>query len=116
MASWFKDFDRAFDEFFEDALLARWRRTADWQDAMVRDCGSHYEIKLAAAGAEPEGLSVELIGSEVMVRDHDGRAIGRFAFATPIDATAVRARWSDGELLIAVPKRQSRRVPVEKSR
>lgn len=116
MASWFKDFERAFDEFFEDALLARWRRTADWQDAMVRDCGRHYEIELGAAGVEPEGLSVEVIGSEVMVRDRDGRAIGRFAFAAPIDADAVSARWSDSVLLIAVPKRPSRRVPVEKSR
>ncbi|HTW88679.1 MAG TPA: Hsp20/alpha crystallin family protein [Candidatus Binataceae bacterium] len=116
MASWFKDFDRVFDAFFEDALLSRWRRTVDWQDAMVRDCGSYYEIKLAAVGVEPERLNVELTGSEVMVRDHDGRTLGRFAFATPIDAAAVRARWADGTLLITVPKRQSRRVPVEKSR
>ena len=116
MASWFKDFERAFDEFFEDALLARWRSTANWQDAVVRDCGQHYEIELAVAGIEPEGLSVEVIGYEVIVHYRDRQPIGRFAFAAPIDAEAVSARWSDSVLLIAVPKRQSRRVPVEKSR
>jgi HSP20 family molecular chaperone IbpA len=116
MASWFKDFERAFDEFFEDALLARWRRVSDWQDAVVRDCGRHYEIELATAGVEPEQLSVEVVGYEVTVQDREGRAIGRFAFAAPIDADAISARWSAGVLLIVVPKRLSRRVPVEKSR
>jgi HSP20 family molecular chaperone IbpA len=116
MAGWLKDFERAFDEFFDDALPARWRRAGDWQDAVVRDCGRHYEIELAANGVEPEGLSVEVVGYEVMVRDRNGQAIGRFAFPAPIDADAVRARWSNGVLLIAVPKRLSRRVPVERPR
>ena len=116
MASWLKNFERAFDELFEEALPARWRRAADWQDPIVRDCGPHYEIVLAAAGVEPEGLNVEVVGYEVMVRDRDGQPIGRFAFAAPIDAEAVSARWSEGVLIVAVPKRQRRRVPVEKSR
>ncbi len=116
MTSWFKDFERLFDELFEESLPARWRRTAGWQDAVVRDCGRHYEIELATVGVEPEGLSVEVVGNEVLVRDRDGQPIGRFGFPAPIDAEAVSARWSDGVLRLAVPKRPSRRVPVEKVR
>jgi HSP20 family molecular chaperone IbpA len=116
MASWFKDFERLFDELFEESLPARWRRAAGWQDTVVRDCGAHYEIELATGRVDPESLDVEVLGNELLVRDRSGQPIGRFGFPAPIDAEAVSANWSAGVLRMAVPKRQSRRVPVEKVR
>ena len=113
MAIWFKDFERAFDEFFEDALLSRWRRAADWRDALVRDCGDRFELELSV-GVEPQGLEVEVIGNEIVVRHRGGKLDGRFRFPASIDSDAVRARWSEGMLQIIAPKRRSRRVPVEK--
>jgi len=115
MANWSKNFERVFDQLFEEALPAHWRRAAGWQDAVVRDCGRHYEIEVAAAGVDPDELSVEVMGGEVIVR-HGGKVIGRFGFPVPIDPGAVSARWSDGVLRIAAPKHPSRLVPVEKIR
>jgi HSP20 family molecular chaperone IbpA len=113
MAIWFKDFERVFDEFFEDALLSRWRGAAAGHDAIVRDCGDRYELELNV-GVEPEGLEVEVIGNEIVVRRPRGQLDGRFRFSSLIDADAVQARWSKGLLQIIAPKRKSRRVPVEK--
>ncbi len=116
MASWSKDFERLFERMFEEALPVSWRTARPSRDSPIRDCGAHYEIALVAQGARPEDLNVEAQDAEVVVRYREEQTLARFRFPGPIDPEAVRARWSDGVLLITALKRQSRRVPVEKIR
>ncbi|MGH7906641.1 MAG: Hsp20/alpha crystallin family protein, partial [Candidatus Binataceae bacterium] len=111
---WFKDIERAIDEFFDDVLVARWRSMAEPQDAVVRDFGDRYEIELEASGLDPSHLDIEVVGHVLSIRHRGGALEGAFTFAAPIDADAVKAQWNDGLLLILVPKLKGRRVPVEK--
>jgi len=115
MAFWLKDFERAIDEFFDDVLISRWRKGAGLPDSNLRDCGGHYEIEMATGGIEPADLDIEIAGNQLTVRDKAGTIEGIFTVPTPIDAERAHARWNGGLLIIVVPKRARRRIPLEKS-
>lgn len=110
----FEDFDRVFDQLFEELLIDRWRvstRRIPGEHAIVMDCGNHYEVQISTAGLDPQQLGMEVDENRLTV--HGTTAGGSksehsFTFADPVDRDAVTVRWSDHVLFILLPKRKKR--------
>lgn len=116
-----KDFDKAFDEFFDELLIDRWKcgTSADqFERAEVVDNQDHYQVRLAATGIDPAELQVEVLGQGLAVRvpgQLGGMLENRFSFTESIDGEASTAKWSDGTLTIILPKKKGRRISLKKS-
>jgi HSP20 family molecular chaperone IbpA len=111
------DFERAFDEFFDEMLISRWRRAADSGDlehSQVIEGPEHYEMRIAVPNADPNLIEVEVSGQRLLVRapGPDGTFERSYSFAVPIEDAAVQARWSDHTLVIVVPKQKPKRIKV----
>jgi HSP20 family molecular chaperone IbpA len=116
-----RDFDKAFDEFFDELLIDRWKcgtAANQFERAEVIDNQDHYQVRLAAAGIDPAELQVEVLGQGLAVRV-PGRLGGmlenRFSFTESIDGEASTAKWSDGTLTIILPKKKGRRISLKES-
>ncbi len=113
----FGDFARAVDELFEDLLITRWRenRRRTLERPRVSDHGSHYEVKVATAGADPNAMEVEVSDLRLVVRfpGPAGVVENTVNFAQPVECEAVSAKWNSGVLSIVLPKKRGRRVTVE---
>ncbi len=112
------DFERALDEFFDEILISRWRKTAEqsgFERTQVLDRADHYEVRVAVPGAEPGRIEVELSGQRLRVRASGGTRAAfenSYAFTAPIDADRVSARCASGMLLITLPKQKPKRIKV----
>jgi HSP20 family molecular chaperone IbpA len=111
MPIWLKDFERAFDELFDDMLISRWGAASRG----VTDRGDRYEIRLAASGIDPAELEIEVEGNQLRIGHRRGLVSGTYRFVAAIDAEGTKARWEEGYLFIVAPKRGRRQVPVEKA-
>lgn len=115
------DFERAFDEFFDELLIDRWRcgtPAVEFERAQVIDHRDHYEVRVAAVGVDPATIEVEISGQRLAVLVPEklgGRAASSFTFSDSIDSEASTAKWSDGTLVITLPKRKSRRIALKAS-
>jgi HSP20 family molecular chaperone IbpA len=115
------DFDKAFDEFFDELLIDRWRcgaPTNDFEHADIIDHDDSYQVKLAAAGIDPAHLQVEVLGQRLAVRvpvKLGGMLERNFSFVESIDGEATTARWSEGTLTIILPKKKGRRIALKKA-
>jgi HSP20 family molecular chaperone IbpA len=113
----FGDFERAFDELFEDLLITRWRenprRTLD--RVLVADRGLHYEVKVPTAAADPNKVMVEVSDWRLVVRfpGSAGEVENTFDFEHPVECERVSAKWESGLLWIVLPKKRGRRVEIE---
>jgi len=118
----FEDFDRAFDQLFEELLIGRWRvstRRIPGEHAIVMDCGNHYEVQLSTAGLDPQQLGIEVDENRLTVRGPTaGGSMSEhsFTFADAVDRDAVTVRWSEHVLFIFLPKRKKRPVAARKSK
>lgn len=118
----FEDFDRAFDQLFEELLIGRWRvstRRIPGQHAIVMDCGNHYEVQISTAGLDPQQLGIEVDENRLTVHGPTaggGESEQSFTFADAVDRDAVTVRWSDHVLLIFLPKRKKRSLAARKSK
>lgn len=118
----FEDFNRAFDQLFEELLIDRWRATTrrmPGEHAIVMDCGNRYEVQISTAGLDPQQLGIEVDENRLTV--HGPTAGGSksehsFTFADAVDRDAVTVRWSDQVLFIFLPKRKKRSLAVRKSK
>jgi HSP20 family molecular chaperone IbpA len=115
------DFERAFDEFFDELLIDRWKcgtPAADFERAQVVDHSDRYEVRVAAVGADPAKIQAEVSGQRLVVRV-PGRLGGTlrssFAFSDSIDGEASTAKWSEGTLVITLPKKKDRRIALKAS-
>ena len=112
------DFERAFDEFFDEMLISRWRRArlpGEFENAQVIEHPDKYEVRIAAPNLDPESAEIDVAGQRISVRapiGHEGIFETAYSFAAPIEAEAVTARWSDHTLVIAVPKQKPKRIKV----
>jgi HSP20 family molecular chaperone IbpA len=118
-----QDFDKAFDEFFDELLIDRWKcgkDANDFEHAEVIDNENDYQVRLTAVGIgiDPAQLQVEVLGQGLAVRvpvKLGGMFESRFSFAESIDGEATTAKWSDGTLTIILPKKKGRRISLKKS-
>jgi HSP20 family molecular chaperone IbpA len=115
------DFERAFDEFFDELLIDRWKcgtPAVEFERAHVIDHADRYEVRVAAVGVDPATIEVEVTGQRLAVRVPEklgGTAASSFTFPDSIDGDASSAKWSDGTLVITLPKRKSRRIALKAS-
>jgi len=113
------DFERAFDEFFDEMLIDRWKSGApgvEFERAQVIDYRDRYEVRVAAVGIDPEKIQAEISGQRLALRMPDqlgGTLESSVAFSDSIDGEASTAKWSEGTLVIIVPKKKGRRIALK---
>jgi HSP20 family molecular chaperone IbpA len=115
------DFERAFDEFFDEMLIDRWKggtSSLEFERAQVIDHRDRYEVRVAAVGVDPAKITAEVSGQRLAVRVPDklGNTLeSSFAFSDSIDGEASTAKWSEGTLVITLPKTRGRRIALKAS-
>lgn len=114
-----EDFERAIDEFFDEMLIAPWRRSGAGKGEFDRTRASEYhdryEFKIALPGIDPHRIEVELVGQRLLIRASggpEGRFETSYSFLLPIDSERVTASWSKDSLLVVLPKRKPHRVRI----
>lgn len=114
-----EDFERVFDEFFDEMLISRWRRMSDrdeFEKAQVLDHPDRYEVRVAVPQVDPRQIEIDVAGQRLSVRapaGSEGTFETAYSFAVPIEAEAVQARWSDHTLIVIVPKQKPKRIKVD---
>lgn len=111
------EFDRAFNEVFEDLLIKRWRGPTgvrSFGKALVLEDDDNYRVKIVLPGLEPEELEVEVSEWRLTVRapSAEGQDESTFDFSRRIDTERVTARFEAGILEVTVPKARGRKIEV----
>ncbi len=115
------EFERVFDEFFNDLLINRWRRGTEGvfgAPARVTDLPDRYEVRFAAKGVNPEKVDIEIDGQRLKVKiplEPGEQITSSMGFIETIDGPNVTANWSNGTLIITLPKLKGRRIALKKS-
>ena len=115
------DFERAFDEFFDEMLIDRWKggtSALEFERAQVIDHPDRYEVRVAAVGVDPAKIHAEVSGQRLAVRVPDkfgGMLDSSFGFSDSIDGEASTGKWSEGTLVITLPKKKGRRIALKAS-
>ncbi len=115
------DFDRAFDQFFDELLIERWRggkAREEFERAEVLDHGDRYEVRVGVPGRDPRQIDVQVTGQRLTVRapgEISGLTESSFSFSQEVDAEAVTAQWSNDMLTVSLPKRKARRIALKDS-
>jgi HSP20 family molecular chaperone IbpA len=112
-----EEFDRAFNEVFEDLLIKRWRgpgRVRDLGKALIVEDEEYYRIKIALPDADPQKLEVEVSEWRLAVRTPtaQGRRENALDFSHRIDIERVTARFGAGVLEVIAPKARGRKIEV----
>jgi len=116
-----EDFERAFDEFFDELLIDRWKcgtESGPIEGAQVIENPDRYEVRVDALGIDPAKIQVEVSGQRLALRmpENLGGMLQRsFSFSDAIDGEASTAKWSDGTLVITLPKKKGRRISLKDS-
>ena len=112
-----EEFDRVFNELFEDLLINRWRArrsVRNYGDAEVVEDEEGYRVRIAAPQANPNELAVEVSEWRLVLRipTPQGLKESSLDFSHAIDAERVTARFEAGILEVAVPKARGRKIEV----
>jgi HSP20 family molecular chaperone IbpA len=112
-----EEFDRVFDEAFEDLLIRRWRRPVRVRDlgkALIVEDEENYRIKIAIPDANPQELEVAVSEWRLTVRNTItlGKGEETLDFAHRIDTQGVTARFAAGILEVFAPKARGRKIEV----
>ena len=116
-----EDFERAFDEFFDELLIDRWKcgtESGPSDRAQVIDNPDRYEVRVAVLGVDPAKIQVEVSGQRLALRMPEklgGMLQRSFSFSDAIDGEASSAKWSEGTLIITLPKKKGRRISLKDS-
>ena len=73
-------------------------------------------MRVAAVGVDPKKIQAEVSGQRLALRMLDqfgGTLASSFAFSDSIDGEASTAKWSEGTLVITVPKKKGRRIALK---
>jgi HSP20 family molecular chaperone IbpA len=113
------DFEQAFDEFFDEMLISRWRRARErdeFENAQILDHPDRYEVRIAVPGVDPKLIEIDVAGQRLSVRaptGAEGVFESAYSFALPIEAEAVEARWNNHTLVVFIPKQKPKRIKVD---
>jgi HSP20 family molecular chaperone IbpA len=112
------EFERTFNELFEDILITRWRppaRVRNFGDALVTEDQEVYRLKIALPEVDPQKLEVEVSEWRLVVRLPAGRGHQErtFDFAHRVEIERVSARFEAGTLEITLPKTSGRKIEVQ---
>jgi len=112
------DFERALDEFFDEMLISRWRRSIDRDEfdrAEIVDHEDRYEVRIAIPGAHADRIEVDVSGQRLTVRaptGPNGIFESSYSFSIPINGEAASARLANETLVVTVPKQKPKRIKV----
>jgi HSP20 family molecular chaperone IbpA len=73
-------------------------------------------VRVAAVGVDPAKIQAEVSGQRLALRMPDklgGTLDSSFAFSDSIDGETSTAKWSEGTLVITVPKKKGRRIALK---
>ncbi|HJU09990.1 MAG TPA: Hsp20/alpha crystallin family protein [Candidatus Binataceae bacterium] len=112
-----REFDRTFNELFEDLLINRWRepaRVRHFGRASVLEDEEHYRVKIVLPNADPKDLEVEVNEWRLTVRTSAAQATAESTldFSHRIDPEHVTARFEAGILEVTLPKARGRKIEV----
>jgi HSP20 family molecular chaperone IbpA len=113
------DFERAFDEFFDEMLIDRWKGATaglEFERAQIIEHPDRYEVRVAAVGVDPAKIQAEVSGQRLALRMPDklgGTLESSFVFSHSIDGEASTGKWSEGTLVIKVPKKKGRQIALK---
>jgi HSP20 family molecular chaperone IbpA len=112
------DFEQAFNEAFEQLLIARWHgpaRMRSQANAVIAERADSYQVRISAPGANPREMEVEVNEWRLTVRlpAKQGRSETVFEFSHRVDVERTRARFESEVLEIRVPKNQGRRIKID---
>jgi HSP20 family molecular chaperone IbpA len=116
-----EDFERSFNEFFDELLIDRWKcgtESGPIEGAKVIDNPDRYEVRVAALSVDPAKIQVEVSGQRLALRMPEklgGMLQRSFSFSDAIDGEASSAKWSEGTLIITLPKKKGRRISLKDS-
>jgi HSP20 family molecular chaperone IbpA len=102
------EFQRSFDELFDELLIGPWRSPAtENEPAMVREREDAYEVRLCTGNLKPPELEVVISPNRLTVRARHGA--GTFwerllSFTDPVETDKVSARWANRILTVVLPK------------
>jgi HSP20 family molecular chaperone IbpA len=105
------DFQRDFDELFDELLIGRWRAPATENDpAMVLERDDAYEVRLCTGAFKPSELEVLVKDKDLTVRArHGDNSWERLLnFADPVQTEKVSAKWANRILTVVLPKKNKR--------
>ncbi len=112
------DFERAFDELFDELLTTPWRcgRGREFERAEIAHFQDRYEVRIALPREHASKVSLEVRGQRLSLRAPDG--VGgvvesTLSFSEAIDAEHVTARWAQNVLTITVPKAKGQRISLK---
>ena len=112
-----QEFDRVFNEVFEDLLINRWqarRSVRNYGDALVVEDEDSYRVRVAAPEANPNELAVEVSEWRLVLRIPTGQGLkeSTLDFSHAIDIERVTARFEAGILEVTVPKARGRKIEI----
>jgi len=112
-----QEFDRIFNEVFEDLLINRWRARRSVRkdgDAIVAEDDDSYRVTIAAPQADPDELEVEVGEWRLVLRIPAAQGLkeSTLDFSHAIDTEGVTARFEAGILEVTVPKARGRKIEV----
>lgn len=114
-----RDFERAFNEFFDELLIDRWKcgkPASEFERVNIVESEDRYEVRIAAAGIDPSLIDAQVSGQRLSVRMParlGGTVESSFSFSESIDSEASAARWTEGVLTISLPKRKGKKVTLK---
>jgi HSP20 family molecular chaperone IbpA len=112
-----REFERAFDEVFEDLLIKRWRgsrRLRNLGKAVIAEDEENYRVTIAVPDVDPEKIEVEVSAWRLtmLIPTEQGREENALDFSHRIDTEHVTARFEADILEITIPKARGRKVEV----
>jgi HSP20 family molecular chaperone IbpA len=113
-----EEFDRVFNDLFEDLLIKRWRpvpgRVRNLGKALVVEDEECYRVKMALPDADPRQLEVEVNEWRLVVRSRMAPEVeeNTLDFSHCVDTERVTARFGGGILEVLAPKDRGRRIEV----
>jgi HSP20 family molecular chaperone IbpA len=113
------DFQREFDELFDEILIGRWRTPATASEpAMVLEHKDCYEARVCTGAFKPSELDLQVTEDRLKVRARQGAGGGswerQLTFSDTIETEMVTAKWAKGILTVVLPKKDKRPRPERK--
>ncbi len=105
------DFQRDFDELFDELLIGPWRvPTTESEPAMVLERKHAYEVRVCAGAFKPSELEVVVNEKQLTVKArHGDHAWERLvSFDHPVETAKVKAKWANRILTVVLPKKTKR--------
>lgn len=101
------DFQRLFDELFDELLIGRWQApVSESEPAIVSERSDAYEARLYTGAFKPSEL--ELMVSEHRLTARAGRKDSLWerilTFSDAVDTGKVTAKWANRVLTVVLPK------------